>query len=666
MRQFGKFCILATLILCGQLMPLMAQPSLNSADQMILAAKNEFKESEAFAVIRDGKNPEVFYVVPGRPRLEVRGKGANERPVFHLLKFQHQEKNGDVTQGGVLQFSVTFGIPEVVRRNLAPEIKSAFKVKKIRYAPFPIKSSQIKFYSLAGKPLETDDKSKTKINSGSDSSEGIGPGFGSQAIPFQARLTDLDSDLYDNLTKGNAGIPVIMNITYQGITPKLGAKVTVNWDQTYKSLAMDYKYDVGVGCKFVNANEGFDLGWAKDKLMKNDSLKIESTTGEGFSDADLAAVLDQIIPKIIAEMFETNKGSLGFPEEIPDTLAKSLSEKDNKPESSGGLGDIIGSIASGASALAALSTGIMDMSAECSQKFTLKSKERVKKGHQVFELNKRSIVTRNCSFGSCLNIKPWIKYKDELISVMQPGNWETAFFALPAVGDCDSLGIRSIDMLISPSYKGKRLPGTAAQVARYMQKDGEGSWKDRKGNEIINLCFPIMSLMQSKKYKIDDLSFKVETTITMKSGKPLKIEKEVPMVNGDTPLTTPEAYADVVKIDGNLLFFDTVNRKGLARVKGRIKASKPTFVANFVLSPDNPEFVTLIPSDSKSVVADIDFLRFTGKRNKYKNSGKDMKDYCADLDLFLFDSMWLNEGEKITDFTSDSFDNDDSSSDGYY
>jgi hypothetical protein len=249
---------------------------------------------------------------------------------------------------------------------------------------------------------------------------------------------------------------------------------------------------------------------------------------------------------------------------------------------------------------------------------------------------------------------------------MQPGNWETAFFALPAVGDCDYLGIRSIDMVIAPSYKGKRLPQVAAQSARYMEKDGEGAWKDRKGNEIINLCFPIMSLMQSNKYKIEDLSFEVRTNITMKSGKPLKIVKEIPMVNGDTPLTTPEAYADVVKIDGSLLFFDNINRKGLARVKGRIKSSKPSFTANFVLSPEETEFVTLIPSESKTVNADITFIRYNGEKLKFINSGKDMKSYCPDYDLFLFDNMWLNKGEKITDFTSDSFDSGDDSSDGYY
>lgn len=677
-NQHNTFkCLLMLLLVCITHIGI-AQPSLNPVDQMITAVKNEHGQEEAFAVMRDGNNPEVFYIVPARPRLEVRKFNGKELPVFHLLKYQNKQKNGEIVNGGILQFSVTFGIPEIVRKNIAKKIKEFYNVKKLRFAPFPIKNSTIKFYSLEGKPLETEEAEEeaedgTALDSGSGPSKGVGPGFGNQAIPFQVKLTKLNADLYDNLVKGNGGLPILMQITYEGITPKLGAKVTVNWNQCYKSFAANYKVDVKAQCKVINIGEGVDFGFAKDILMKNDSLKIESTTGEGFTDEDLKAITDIILPKIIDEMFDTEKGSLGFPSEIPTVAAKELAERENAtPDDSNAIAGLIGGIASGATALTKLAAGLAGSSMDANMNFSLQYKEREKKGSQVFELSQRKIVSRKCAFGSCVNISPWIKYKDELITVMQPGNWAAAFFSLPAVGDPDYLGIEDISITVVPTFSGKNIDKIAQQSAYFKKKDDDWSWYDSNGKQIYRMSFPLMAVLAENNTprQRNKLAFKTTTKIKVKNQKTISVSSNIPMLNGDVPMSSPQNIVDTIEIDASYLAFAKKGKKGLVAVGGIIKTRNPNYTTKIKLNSKKQDAILFVPANAKKLSAQLRFIRSDGKKApKNPNSKKDLRDYCEDLNLYLFNQMWLNKDENIADFSDDTTeygDDTDSSDESYY
>jgi hypothetical protein len=653
----------------------VAQPSLNPVDQMITAVKNEHGQEEAFAVMRDGNNPEVFYVVPGRPRLEVRKTNGKDLPVFHLLKYQHKDKSGKIVNGGVLQFSVTFGIPEKVRKNLAAKIKSTYGVNKLRFAPFPIKTSNIKFYSLEGKPLETEeaeeeaseDESEEGVDSGSGPSKGVGPGFGNQCIPFQVKLNKLNANLYDNLVQGNGGLPILMQISYEGLTPKLGAKIIVNWDQTYRSFSANYKAGTQAQAKIVKMAQGVDYGFATDVLMKNDSLKIEATTGEGFNDEDYKAIMDLIVPKIMEEMFDTDKGALGFPAEIPEATAKELAMSEGgEGDDSNAIAGMIGDIASGASALTKLAAGLAGASIEQNVSLSIKYKERVKKGTQTFELSKRKIVTRRCAFGSCLNIKPWIKDKDQLITVMQPGQWAAAFFSLPAVGEPSYLGIEGINITVTPTFDGKPINTVPQQLAIFKKADDVWGWHDSKGKQINRMAFPIMAVLDKYKSKKDKtkLAFKTVTNIKVKRQKSIKVVGSVPMLNGDIPMSSPDNIVDTIILDGSCLAFAQKRKKGLVAVGGIIKTQKPNYSAKIKLTEKNPEAVILVPAKTKKLLAELKFVRNDRKKApKDPNANKDFRSYCSDLNLYLFNEMWLNKDEDIADFSDDATEFEDETSD---
>ena len=671
-RKFSCTSFLVLALICIASMA-VAQPSLNPVDQMITAVKNEHGQEEAFAVMRDGNNPEVFYIVPGRPRLEVRSTNGKELPVFHLLKYQHKDKSGKIQNGGVLQFSVTFGIPEVVRKNLAKKIKEAYNVKKLRFAPFPIKKSKIKFYSLEGKSLDTEEPEEEEegdegnLDSGSGPSKGVGPGFGNQCIPFQVKLSQLNANLYENLAQGNGGLPILMQIEYEGITPSVGAKVTVNWDETYKSFAADYKVSANMQAEIVKVGEDINYGIAKDVLTKNGSIQVESTTSADFTNEDEKAILDMVLPKIMDEMFDTEKGALGFPAEIPEATAKDLaSGDDTKPEGSDAISNLVGGIASGASAIAKLAAGIAGAHMEENVSFSVKYKERVKKGTQTFEFKKRKIVSRSCAFGSCLNIKPWIKDKDELITVMQPGQWAAAFFSLPAVGEPNYLGIEGINITVTPTFDGKPINTVPQQLAIFKKADDVWGWHDSKGKQINRLAFPIMAVLDKYKSKKDKtkLAFKTVTNIKVKRQKSIKVVGSVPMLNGDIPMSSPDNIVDTIILDGSCLAFAQKRKKGLVAVGGIIKTQKPNYSAKIKLTEKNPEAVILVPAKTKKLLAELKFVRNDRKKApKDPNAKKDFRSYCSDLNLYLFNEMWLNKDEDIADFSDDATEFEDETSD---
>lgn len=622
-----------------------SQPSLNPVDQLVLGVKNERNRDEAFTVIRDANIGEVFYIVPGRPRLEVRGSGDDARPVFHLVKYQYQDKARDIPAGAVMQFSVTFEVPQIVRDNLGAKIKEIYKLKQMRFAPFPIKSSQIKFYSLEGKALETEDDSSA-TDEGTTNAAGIGPGFGTQSFPFQVKLKDLNADLYEALVQGHAGLPVLMTITYQGLTPRLGCKITANFEKIFDSLDVGLSSGGSFACPFMDIGSQGDYGLDLKKLENNNSVKIESTTGEGFTNEEFDAIRDLIMPKIYAELFDTEDKANPFPPEIPSDSAQGLAESQNPnaPNPLAGLGSIVGEVASGASSLSKLAASMMQGSGKARIKFSLKAKKQIKKGSFTFDMNKRSLVERTCSFGTCLNISEYLKYKDELISEIIAGGWAKAFFTLPTVADPESLDIKDITMNITPMLNGKHITNLGAQSARF--KAGESDWVDRDGNPIRKVVFP-MSAMFKNKGKKDVFNFVVDGTVALnKARKSITFKQEVPMINGDFPVVDPQSFIEVVTIDGFMLDFVEKGEAGPVRISGKLIASKPNFTQNFILSSDQPRVDLVLPPEPESVKLQLTFKRGDGKTVKHDAVLKTAKGQLNEF-FELDNEMWLLPSEKL-------------------
>jgi len=638
-QLFKRVCIFTLISLCFSIAA-FAYPSVSPSDQAIFEAKHRINgksRTEIYVVMRDGIDRSIFYIVPGTPRLETRKTGSKEKPVFHLLRFQGENEDGTLNEGGILQFSVTFGVPVSVKRQLAKKIKQRFKVKKVKFSPFPIKDSQISFYAATGEGIgETGNV------------EGVGPAFGCHSIPFQIQLQKLGTDIYDSLVKGNGGLPVLVNMTYQGITPKMGAKITVKWDQMYSSFSADVKMKAAASYMKMGGGEGSaDINYMKEELMKNDTLKVESLTGEAFSKEDLDGILQMFLPKILDEMFDTTKGSLGFPEQMPVATARSLSEGNGlEGKETAGSGDALGGLGTGvASGVSALGKVLQNLNKNvcfnAEIHLALKVVKRRKSGTQTFMLDKRAIVERKAAFGTCIGIKDFMEYKDELITYMEPGNWQYAMFPLPVVGDLNALGIKSISMQITPVMGRRRIPKMETKTAIIRAKDDPPVWKV-KGKEASSISYALAYLYGNKKYstKVKSLQFgtKMKVSPSYKGGKPFTIKKKVEAFNGSVPLNEPSEFVDIVSVKGRMLTFDESAPAGLAFVEISLNVDGKKM--GVTLDSEKKSQTILIPATAKKIIPTITFIKTDGTEAHYKYNGQNMRTFRPSLNLYLFNKQW--------------------------
>ncbi len=649
--KFRLRYLLPILLFCMVAVIANAQPSLDPSDQFFLTEKNEHNRDETFVIIRDGRpeKRDVFYIVPSTPRLEIRGTGKDALPVFHLLKYQYEDKKGDIIEGGILQFSVNFGVPQKTRADILKSIENKFDLKKAEIAPFPVTRSQIKFYSLEGKQLPTEEEideaaSEEADAAGSESSASIGPAFGNQSIPFQVKLTDLTADLYDHLSKGTGGLPIIVSITYQGLTPRLGARITANFEKIYETLDTALTSGGSANCPIMEVGSQGEYGLSLAKMEETKMVNIEAFTGAGYSDQEHQTITETVLSKIYEEVF-ANDG-MTFPTEIPKAEAAQLSQADTNPNPGAEIGEAISEVASGATALGKLAANLLAMTAKVNIGFQLKARHHVKKGNITFDLRKRSVVNRTCAFGTCLSIRDYVKdHKDDLITVVKVGGWAKTYFTLPFVSDLESLGIKYITLTVKPTLKGTSIANMGTKSATF--KAGAEDWVDKNGEMVRRLAFPMAAIFKNLKSD-EKFEFEVGVTIQLKRQE-LKFTRTIPLTNGDVPVSDPANFIDIVSIDGTMLDYVEKGEAGPVFVKATLTA-KPlkgrtvTHSAMINFETSTADFV--IPPDSETVDLQLTFKRGDGKMVKKTIKLKEKNGNLTKI-FEIDNEMWLLPSEKL-------------------
>ena len=92
-------------------------------------------------------------------------------------------------------------------------------------------------------------------------------------MAFLLELTSNGTDVYEKMTRGNTGVPVHVEFIYQGLTPKAGFRVTVDWDQTYRHYSRDEKFRARASWwGLVSAKATADITQIRDELTKSKRL----------------------------------------------------------------------------------------------------------------------------------------------------------------------------------------------------------------------------------------------------------------------------------------------------------------------------------------------------------------------------------------------------------
>lgn len=604
--------------------PLWAQVSLGSGHQTNVTVTVD-GEPETFIVMKDYKKADQFYYKPNQLRLATRGTGSKKRPVFHLLKYQDRDPDtNELVEGGVLQFSVRLDPGNDVVTQIRAAVAEQFKLdaKTIKLAPLPFKSAEISIYDLKGNLLTTEFQKP-----------GIAPAFANSEIPFQVQLTNLTSDIYEALTRGGGGIPVYVTYTFDQISPANGFKVTVDWDQTFNHFSKDertrqaftqwYYYRTWWGARRARAKTGVQetkVATLSEILEENKSIKVESIVGQDFSQEEINFYLDPIIERINKELVE----KMTPPEKVDAAVAKD-------PANPGYW--------------------------RTATNMTLKSVNKVKKGKETIEFNRRHIFETKDTYGSLLGIGGYKKeIQDELITIKPAGNWNYSYFSVPAVGDSEALAIKRITMSVVPKYYDKsgrlrQIPGAIAQLVTW--DPDNGYFVDRKNNEVNNILFPMQAItaeLEKKKIPLTDCVYEVNIEVTQ-DRTILKFQNYEEFIMGGIPVSTPMARIEGVEIDCDigLTFGDRSEKDSLAAVTIRVTSEYPKKTYNTTIKENTsnkcPVFLVEKEDEGKKnkVIATINFILFGGKKIAWSQNGRNLQDDDMGLSVMLWDEDYMQQ-----------------------
>lgn len=501
-------------------------------------------------VIQDSAKPLVFYYVPNRPRLSetVTKKDGKKitKPVFQLMTLQTKSaKTKDIYEEGLLQFSLRMDLqPETASQAVNEIFKDLQKnglatdTTDIKLLPLPVSSASISIYKPSGEWLSSGIQQPA-----------IAPIFSTQAVPFQINLTSMGADAMKALTqKGQAGLGVYYEMSFEGVLPPANVTVEVDWDQTFSHFSENTKEKkYWNALLFAGGTSRTDTKKIAESLIENKCIKVTMEGREDELEA-LQKVLDPILERINSELIE----KMAPPEKVDPAEAE---------EPSYGIGMFYGGGSS----------------------YAMKDKKVTKKGKETFTFNRAKIITRATSCGTFIGIGNYDKDIIEACNiVMEPGNWEKAYYTIPAVGADPSL--LSIDLNQYVQYKeGSGKPAGSypkfsgaenPQLITWRPKavEGKPGWVNKNGEAISNISWPLQALYAEAKAagkEINDyVEYKVEIKITSKGKGSLvdevELTKTLPMMAGDKPVTNPMALVDNLVVSADYLSLD--KSEGLKKV----------------------------------------------------------------------------------------------------
>ncbi len=595
---------------------------------------------QKFTCIQDAQNPAMWYYVPKSPRLVEN----NGKPVFSLIKYQGLDENNKEKSvaGGILQFAINLSLPTeastAIRKRIfelksadwkAPDAKDKVENldKKLKLAEkdlkltcLPIASASCMVYDLGG-----------NLTSSGGQMGGVAPTFANQDMVFQIKMSKLGTDIYNAMVNGKGGIPVTFSFAYLGISPKCGFTVEVDWDQTFTHYSSDEKTKKVVGCFLWSRTEEKRVQDVRENLVQNKCIKVNTLSGPAMPDDQIDKYLEPILKRINDEMLQVASP----PEKIDPAQA---------PDAGGG-----GWFGGGGSSL------------------SIKNVAKNKKGKEVFKFDKQKIIESNTSCGGFIGLSGYSDaIRKECITVVPPGNWAEVKFTLPAVGDDPRLNIKQVDLTVSMvdkdgnSAKISDTPGEAGQIPQQSVTwtPSTGYWYAgaAKTVERTVLVFPMQYIFEKFRANLRDFRFKVEAKITQvlpgKTPAVMTFVSYQPVIDGDSPVTSPLDCVETFTINAGLLTFKMADKTAPLKMLTANVAFKDesvptpktiTLTASIMDPTKGTEVVFLVPRN-RTFTSNVKFSldKVGDKPWQYASYAGDLRDKLPTLDYMPSDGEWEN------------------------
>jgi hypothetical protein len=569
---------------------------------------------DGITVIRDSHNAGKWYYIAEKPTLQEKNPSNKENPApaFQMITYQ-SGSNEESYDGGVIQFSVSLYLPENIRKKIEKELKNhpeSEGKKIVTLAPLPFDRAEAILFDESGRKMTE-----------AAQAPGLSPAYITGALPFQMKLNRFENDLYSALIdKKNSGIGVLMNLGFEGLLPPAGFKATIDWDQTFTHISKSSDLKVSLGNYFLGFDVAVNKTKIREELTESKCLEVESLTNEVVT----AEIIDKYMEPVLEKMRRTLVAKVCPPEKIDVSMQSSQN---------------------------VLSKCFF--AARVAASVELRDIRQEKKGRETFVFDQSVVSRRTTACGSFIGIN---KYSDtvkkELTKVVQTGSWASAFLLLPAVDNSPALRLESVSMTASiVDSQGKPVSGLTDTALWSSENPHTG--KNRDGNDIGSLKFPLLSLFDRHNNKTEEIrkeySIQVETLINQSLGfgqlNSITATSRIPVFDGDLPLPEAIDLVDSLIIDMSALTFGA---DGIRKVKLQIKEGNSGKKIDYSFPQKNSEeksVVFLFAADDKNrqaqaLIATITFDTAKKRNIPWLNNGKNLRELVPSMNLMLFDEDW--------------------------
>jgi hypothetical protein len=599
------FLVAACVLLCPALA--RAQASLAAEDIIDEVPVNIGNVLEKFTVIRDAVERNQWYYVPDQPRIAERVMSGGQRePEFALVRYQFKDPTNpeQLAEGGFLQFAMTLAAPPAVQEQLRAAIakRSGDNPNAIRLAALPFKTAVANLYMPSG-PLVA--------------SEHVGPGiaptFATQKMAYAITLTKIGSDVYDTLVNGTTGLAAGIEFTYTGLTPPVGFKVTVDYQQAYSYYSKDEKIraELSLAGAF-GGKANIDRNKLIENLTQNKVITIEETDNPENGAKYLEMILDRINKELLQNAIPPQ--TIEAKAEDP-TVSKNILDK-LKDKYFGSAGYSV----------------------------AIKERSQVRREKETIDFKSRKLQERKTIMSGFVGIGSYSEeMRKRLVTVVAPGPWKSAFFVLPNVGDAKEIGISQVDLEI---HLKKQDATHATQVAVWKPTPtGGGAWTGVGGtNPRSLLVFGLMDLF-TQDPTLSGVKFETATQITLKNDV-LRINQSLP-VDDQSPIVNPLSATKVIRLDtSSLSWSGLVPDPKLVSATVTVKAAdksfnalvKPRLVDGKSAPPAEVNWV--VPRNVSSIIANITCRLVDGSTVPWSGNGRNLasgQENAADLFIELVD-----------------------------
>ncbi len=608
-----------------------AAPSLDPAAARTFTVSRKgndnIEQDIRYTVIMDHKDPLRWYYFPSDPRIMMNGA----KPVFSLLRYQLPGDENGAAEGGILQFATTLDLQQQEARGLRTKIATALNssrdpvvVKARGSVPFGEDSIQLSGVPFSDCKVSLFAPSETggpgKFVATASVEKGAGPKFGTQSMPFTLLLTKNGTDVYKALTtEGNAGLQVMYEVSYIGVTPPAGFSIEVDWEKTYEHFSKSVNHRTSFAANIMGVDLEGAVGVKNteivNSMVEDGSLKLTVVASKDFNKEDIAKYMDPLLQQIYKRIFDAppiEKVEIKDAAKADDikkedaTIAGARTEKkktdpkkgDGKKEPEKGdekkedkskedrpkddepkdeptedqpKGDdpkAEGADAKESSEADGNSPSIIPV-IRSETNIAMKSVKDINKTKLRFDMQFQNYEEQSTVVGGFIGIGGFPKETREgMVRTVGEGNWSKAIFALPSLTELESLKIASVDLFVDViDASGKTQLTSGKQGVR----NAGAGWKRIGGkmDEVQKLEFLLAAKYEELgKEAFDKLQYRVSVKILQKGGGgELEYDYLVPLEAGESSLASPTANIRVITLDPEGILGD--NKQVLIKVSAK-------------------------------------------------------------------------------------------------